>query len=373
LTNASQWVLPGTPGAVIKRSPAYIIVDESQKVVWFTNPTSRQISRFNWSTNQLDDWDLTNLNIFPLDLVMKASNDIWFTALNDTRFFELKANTVFSYVILGMSPAGGQIPVAKPTRITLNSTCLFLTDFLHDKLYELPFPVLKALNFPLTHPGFSWDVDVDSANNVWVTQPLSSLIDEQLVHSVNKSYYRVNSTSVSITPETQFLQRTPLNVTVQIAPVTPSAYSGPLNITGDPYKVWSIPTGLGAVVTMVPPPARPWDVATSADGYAWFTEPFYNHVGVVQPNANRTLLYAVPTGQSLPLSMDIQPGNPSNSYHVWFTEYRSGQIGELFNASYTSTTPGAPLVITMPGIAVGFVAGAAAMGVIFLVARRSKK
>jgi hypothetical protein len=31
--------------------------------------------------------------------------------------------------------------------------------------------------------------------------------------------------------------------------------------------------------------------------------------------------------------MDIQPADPSNPYHVWFTEYRGGQIGELFNST----------------------------------------
>jgi hypothetical protein len=161
---------------------------------------------------------------------------------------------------------------------------------------------------------------------------------------------------------------------MQITPVTPTSFSGPLNVTGDPFVVWSIQTGIAAV-TMVPPPARPWDVAASADGYAWFTEPINNHIGVIQPGpapafTGKILLYTVPTSQSLPLSMDIQPGNP---YHVWFTEYRSGQIGELFNASYTTTTPGAPIDITIPGIAVGFAAGVLAMALVMVLMRRRAK
>jgi hypothetical protein len=360
-------MLPNTAG---KRSPLYIIANETQKVVWFTNPTSHQISRLNWSNNQLVDWNVVNLTIMPLDLVMQSSNVIWFTGVNDTGFFKLTVNTNTVTVYKMLSKTGGILDV-RPTRITINGTCLFLTDIVYDKLYEVPLPaVSNALNYPLTHPGFSWDVDVDSGNNAWVTQPLSSLIDEQLAHSVNKSYYPVTPYQVlPIPPYTRILNRSTLDVTIQIAPVTPSAFSGPLNVTGDPFVVWSIQTGVTAV-TMVPPPARPWDVAASADGYAWFTEPINNHIGVIQPDTNTTLLYTVPTSQSLPLSMDIQPGNP---YHVWFTEYRSGQIGELFNASYTTTAPGAPIIITIPGLVVGFAVGVLAMALVMVLMRRRGK
>jgi streptogramin lyase len=365
-TTALQWVLPNTEG---KRSPLYIVADEAKKVVWFTDPTSFQLSRLNWSNNQLDDWYLGNLLIMPLDLVMQSSNVIWFTGANNAGFFKLQVNTntVTAYNMLNAT--GGIIQV-RPTRITLNGTCLFLTDIVYDRLYEVPLPAASiALKYPLTHPGFTWDVDVDSGNNAWVTQPLSSLIDEQLAHSVNKSYYPVIQYPHSVPPDTQLANLTTLDVTIQITPVTPTSFSGPLNVTGDPFVVWSIPKGVTAV-GYVPPAARPWDVATSADGYAWFTEPANNHIGVIQPNTNKTLLYTVPTSQSLPLSMDIQLGNP---YHVWFTEYRSGQIGELFNATYTSTAPGAPIDITVPGLAIGFVAGVVVTALVMVLMRRRAK
>ena len=330
LTSALQWVLPDTTG---KRSPLYIISDDAAKVVWFTNPTSHQISRLNWTNNQLDDWNLANLNVIPLELVMQSSNIIWFTGLNDSRFFQLQVNTntVTSYTIRSV----GGAPVAIPTRITFNGTYLFMTDFVYDRLYEVPLPApAQAFSFPLTHPGFSWDVDVDPSNNAWVTQPQSSLIDEQLAHSVAKAIYTVDYSPTSIPTTSEDVKPNTLNVQIQITAVTPNAYSGPLNTTGDPFKVWSIPTGM-SVVTYLPPPAKPWDVAASADGYAWFTEPLYNHVGVIQPSTGAILLYAVPTSQSSPLSMDVQPGSPSSDYHVWFTEYHAGQIGELFNSTLT--------------------------------------
>jgi streptogramin lyase len=327
-TNALEWVLPNNAG---KRTTLYIVADDSKKVVWFTNPTSHQISRLNWSTNRLDDWNLANLNVMPLDLVIQSSNVIWFTGLNDSRFFRLQADTgiVSSYSM--NLPTGGPANV-KPTRITFNGTYLFMTDFVFDTLYEVPLPPANAFVFPLTSPGFSWDVDVDISNNAWVTQPQSSLIDEQLAHSTAKALYTIDYVASGAAASNQTVKPSTLNVLIRITPVTPSAFSGPLNVIGDPLVVWSIPTGVTAV-TYVPPPAKPWDVATSADGYAWFTEPLYNHVGVIQPDTNTTLLYLVPTAQSLPLSMDIQPGNQPNPYHVWFTEYRAGQIGELFNAS----------------------------------------
>jgi streptogramin lyase len=164
-----------------------------------------------------------------------------------------------------------------------------------------------------------------------------------------------------------------LNVSIQIAAVTPTAFAGPLNVTGDPFVVWSVPTSVTAV-TYVPPPARPWDIAATTDGYAWFTEPLYNHIAVIQPGPSPTftgtiLLYTVPTAQALPLSIDIQSGNP---YHVWFTEYRSGQIGELFNSTYVPGAAGAPIVITIYGLAIGFVAGFATMGVAALLIRKRK-
>jgi streptogramin lyase len=368
LTTAKEWILPNTAG---RRFPLYIIANESQKVVWFTNPISHQISRLNWVTGQLDDWNLVNLNIMPLDLVLR-SDSVWFTGINDTRFYQLVANTNQLSMYTMMLPTG--FPAAKPTRITSNGTCLFLTDIAFDRLYEIPLPIVpNALSYPLTHPGFTWDLDVDTGNNVWVTQPLSSLIDEQLAHSANKSSYQIAMNTLTWYRETGTPQTNTLNVTIQITPVTPTAFAGPLNVTGDPFVVWNIPTGVTAV-TMVPPPARPWDVAASADGYAWFTEPLYNHIGVIQPGPAPTftgaiLLYTVPTAQSLPLSMDIQSGNP---YHVWFTEYRSGQIGELFNATYTTTTPGTPIVITIYGLAIGFAAGLVTMGVVAVLIRKRK-
>jgi streptogramin lyase len=367
LTTAKEWILPNTEG---KRSPLYITANESKKVVWFTDPTSHQISRLNWVTGQLDDWDLVNLNIMPLDLVVQ-SGSVWFTGMNDTRFFQLvPPNALFIYT---MTLKTG-FPAAKPTRITSNGTCLFLTDIAFDRLYEIPLPIVpNAMSYPLTHPGFTWDLDVDAGNNVWVTQPLSSLIDEQLAHSSNKSSYQISMYSLTPPSETVTLNTNTLNVTIQITPVTPTAYAGPLNVTGDPFVVWKVPTTVTAV-TMVPPPARPWDIAASADGYAWFSEPLYNHVAVIQPGpapafTGAILFYTVPTSQSLPLSIDIQSGNP---YHVWFTEYRAGQIGELFNATYTVPTPGAPIVITIYGLAIGFAAGFLVMGVAAMLIRKRK-
>ena len=68
LTTAKEWVLPNTG---LKRSPLYIKVNATQKVVWFTNPTSFTISSLNYVTGQLVDYSLVNLNVMPLDLVLQ--------------------------------------------------------------------------------------------------------------------------------------------------------------------------------------------------------------------------------------------------------------------------------------------------------------
>jgi len=334
-TTASEWLLPNTQG---KRCPCYIIVNETQKVVWFTNPTSWQISRLNWSTNKLDDWNLVNFaggSVMPLDLVM-VNNVIWFTGLNDTRFFRLNpATNVITAYTFSISIPGAQV-AARPTKIATNRTSLYMTDWKYDRLYEVKLATLvNVLVYPLFSNGFSWDVDVDPDNNVWVTQPLSSLINEQLAHSTAKDTRPLTEqTPQSISPVQNTLGKSTLDVDIELTPVTPSAYAGPQNVTADPLVVWRVPTGVTAV-TYVPPPARPWEIATSEDGYAWFTEPIHNHVGVVKPDTNETLLYSVPTAASWTVCIDIQPGQAPNAYHVWFTEYLSGKIGELFNATFT--------------------------------------
>ncbi|WXG44270.1 MAG: hypothetical protein WED04_09595 [Promethearchaeati archaeon SRVP18_Atabeyarchaeia-1] len=367
-TTAKEWVLPDTG---LKRSPLYIKVNETQKVVWFTNPTSFMISSLNWVTGQLVDYSLVNLNVKPLDLVLQ-SGSVWFTGINRTQFYQLVPATGALFMYTMKLPTGSS--AAFPTRITTNGTCLFITDIMYDRLYEIPLPLApSALSYPLTKPGYTWDLDVDTADNVWVTQPLSSLVDEQLAGSANKSSYSISMTTATLPLEPATLNPKTLNITIQFAAVAPTAFAGPLNVTGDPFVVWSIPTTVTAV-GYVPPPARPWDIAASADGYAWFTEPLYNHIGVIQPGPSPTftgtiLLYTVPTAQALPLSIDIQSGNP---YHVWFTEYRSGQIGELFNSTYVPGTAGVPVVITIYGLAVGFVAGFATMGVAALLIRKRK-
>nr|MDO8099484.1 hypothetical protein [Candidatus Njordarchaeota archaeon] len=334
-TTAEEWLLPITQGG---RCPAYIVVNETRQVVWFTDPTSRQISRLNWSTGVLDDWNLATVPRIgmPLDLVIVGSM-VWFTALNDTRFYSLdaRANKLTPYAL---SPGAGAGPTARPTKIATNGTHLFLTDWKYDNLYVFPVPTPQAPTptaqvYPLPHGAFTWDLDLDPSNNVWITQWLSSLVDEQLAHSTNKS--KLNVIDYSYETPLRGMNATvknTLNVTVEVTPVTPSVFPGYLNITEDPLVVWHVPTTVSAV-TYVPPPARPFEIAASADCYGWYTEPIYNHIGVVRPDENDTLLYGVPTAQSWVVCIDVQPGQGLNPYHVWFTEYLSGKIGELFNAT----------------------------------------
>jgi streptogramin lyase len=326
-------LLPNTAG---RRYPSYIIVNETGNVAWFTSPASHQISRLNWNTNKLDDWNLVNLNLMPFDLVMVGSA-IFFTGLNASYFYRLDAatNSLTVYQI-PLSIAGvGAVP-ARPGRIATNGTSLYMTDWKYDKLYEVPLAALvKAYIYPLVSNGLSWDVDVDPDENMWVTQPLSCLINEQLAHSTAKNQSQLNEAPpLTISPVSQIANKTTISVDIEVTPVTPSVYTGPEDVIADPLYVWSVPTSVTAV-TMVPPPARPWDIAASDDDYAWYTEPIYNHIDVVKPDTNETLLYSIPTARSWPVCIDVQPTKGSNPYHVWFTEYLGSKIGELFNATYT--------------------------------------
>nr|MDO8133686.1 hypothetical protein [Candidatus Njordarchaeum guaymaensis] len=334
-TTTSEWLLPNTQG---KRCPSYIIVNETRKVVWFTDPTSRQISRLNWSSNKLDDWNLANFagGVMPLDLVM-VNSTVWFTGLNDTRFFKLDVitNLITPYTIT-IPVAGTPGVPARPTKIATNGTSLYITDWKFDNIYEVRVasPV-SALSYNLTANGFSWDIDVDPDDNMWVTQPLSSRINDQLAHSTAKALYQVEPITYPAVPPVQSTAvKNTFDVDIEVTPVTPSAFPGPEKVFKDPLWVWRVPTGVSAV-TYVPPAARPWEIAASSDGYAWFTEPIHNHIGVVQPDTNMTLLYEVPTETSWAVCIDIEPSAAAEPYHVWFTEYIGARIGELFNATFT--------------------------------------
>jgi streptogramin lyase len=331
-TSALEWILPTTTG---RRFPTTIIVNETGKVVWFTNPASYQISRLNWSSNRLDDWNLVNLNIRPLDLVMVGST-IWFTAMNFSYFcrLDVPSNSLTLYSIR-LNIAGIAPVPARPGRIATNGTSLYMTDWKYDNLYEVRLAALgNALVYPLVSNGLSWDVDVDPDENMWVTQVNTSLINEQLAHSNAKSTPQIyDEPPLSMGPVSQIINKTTISVRIEVTPVTPSVYPGPEDVIADPLYVWSVPTSVTAV-TMVPPPARPWDIAASDDDYAWYTEPIYNHIDVVKPDTNETLLYSIPTAASWPVCIDVQLAQGLNPYHVWFTEYLGSKIGELFNATY---------------------------------------
>jgi hypothetical protein len=211
-----------------------------------------------------------------------------------------------------------------------------MTDWKYDNLYEVRLAALgNALAYPLVSDGLSWDVDVDPDENIWVTQVNSSLINEQLAHSTAKSTPEIyDEAPISIGPASQIIEKKTISIRIELTTVTPSSYPGPEDVIEDPLVLWSVPTSVTAV-TYVPPQARPWDIAASDDDYAWYTEPIYNHIDVVKPDTNETLLYSIPTAASWPVCIDVQPAQGLNPYHVWFTEYLSSKIGELFNATYT--------------------------------------
>ena len=92
----------------------------------------------------------------------------------------------------------------------------------------------------------------------------------------------------------------------------------------------------------LPPPgnatAEPRDVALGnyslkfgdayhSERFVWFTEFVRNKIGRVSLVTRRFVEYAVPTPNSGPMNLAIDPYNGS----VWFTEYQANKIGRLFN------------------------------------------
>ena len=315
-TVAWEWTLPSVAA---RRNPTHIIVDEKHTCVWFTCTGSFQLIRLNWSNNQIREWDLSQYGMMPFDLVMEhPSGFIWFTVYNSTKFCRLNVTsnwiTVFTFQVTG---APGML-----AQLGTNGTHLYMTDSALDNLYEASMSGLPSGGvrvYPLPSGGGSWGVAPDGDNNVWVTQPCNELVLEQLAGSTPKEILPVDEINIHCPPGERYIPRQTLEIPITITPVTATEFTTPPNITSDPLAMWPVPTA----------PSRPLGIAVDRDGYAWFTEPDGDQIGVVGPAENKTWEYPIPTVNCLPSYITITP-----SEHVWFAEYATGKFGELFSESF---------------------------------------
>jgi streptogramin lyase len=318
LTSAWEWALPNIIG---KRNPSQIITDTAHTCAYFTNYYSRQLSQLNWTSNWLVDWPLGNYGLVPWDLVMDKNGDIWFTSINSTMFGRLNPTT--NLLTLWSLPIG-TAPSAL-FEIATNGSSVYMTDYKLDNLYELrvaTFPASGLLVYPLPVGGLAACVASDPANNIWVTQPVGKVVDEQMAGSNYKQKLDLSGWSTTTSPEWTALNRLTIDVRIQLATVTADTYATEPEVIADPLNVFHVPT------------AMPWSIATGIEPFAWFTQPWGNQIGAIDPASSKTWEYTLPTANALPLYITVLPSLAIEPEHVWFTEPPVGKIGELFEGIF---------------------------------------
>lgn len=305
-----EWHLPET---LTKRIPEFIIVDNQDTAVWFCNRYSQQLSKLNYVTQSLTDYNLGAYNIDPYDLTQMSWGDVYLTSHNTSRFCRLNGSDFLD--IYDIQMVGAPVGLAG---ITTNDTDIFLVDRILDLLYDAPLATFKTNGleiYPLHPNGDSRLITLDSLNNIWVTQPKSDFIEEQLTGSRHKNNVSITQEGHQLYPDSVIVNVTQLEIPVIYTPIRGVSHYSPPNITGDPLATWAVPSS----------PSYPFGIACDSDDNAWFTQVADNKMGAIEVSTDTIWEYSIPTPNCVPLLVTITPND-----HVWFTEYNVGIIGELY-------------------------------------------
>ena len=71
-----EWEVP-TPNS----APHDIVVDERNKIVWFTEISTNKIGKFDPATEQFQEFDIPTPSSRPHGLVVDESGNVWFTEM----------------------------------------------------------------------------------------------------------------------------------------------------------------------------------------------------------------------------------------------------------------------------------------------------
>ena len=71
-----EWEVP-TPNS----APYDIVVDERNKIVWFTEISTNKIGKFDPATEQFQEFDIPTPSSRPHGLVVDESGNVWFTEM----------------------------------------------------------------------------------------------------------------------------------------------------------------------------------------------------------------------------------------------------------------------------------------------------
>ncbi len=316
-TTFLEYPLPNYFGT---RNPLCIYVNDVNKTVWFTNPGSGQVSFIDYFSNTLVDWNVSFWGI-PGDIECLPSGDVVFTFINSTRFGILNPLPPFPISIYQISVVGGPVPGGGAlAKIAHNSTHYYFTDSQNDCIYEFldgVQPWMTGANvYPLLPDGQTHDINLDIDENIWVTQPGSDTVIQQLTGSQAKEWDTELFWETYVEPNVYDLDPVEYDIPIKLTPIRATTFDTPPTVHYDPFLAYSVPTV----------PSIPVGIATDNNGYAWFTCPGDNKMCAIDPSpTNVTYEYLLPTPNCLPLYTTI-----SDDDNVWFTEFATSTWGEIF-------------------------------------------
>ncbi|MHB1907660.1 MAG: Vgb family protein [Nitrososphaerales archaeon] len=251
-----------------------IQVDNTRKLVWFTDYQINSIVSFNIATRQFTEYNVTSSSFaFPFQLVLDSKGNVWFTEEFANKIGEL--TTSGKEIDYPLPSQLASITDSGPAGLTMSSNgTLWFTDPNANSIGSFNNGVFHVYN--MTHLVTSpVGIAVDSKGNIWLTQHGPSLISEY-------------------NPATGFFR----SITTHI----PSKQHDSL-----PYFIY-----------------------VDSNGNVWTDEHNGNAIGRFNPQDNTLVEYRIPTkvafggGIAGAITMTIAPnGTP------WFTEWFGGKIGKV--------------------------------------------
>ena len=279
----TEYPLPGSPFHVAVQDAGHI---------WVTLPAQNAIARLAVTAPGVYSvltYELPTLSSHPHDIVY-AAGSVWVSeyAGNKIARFNPVAGTWTEYTIptLASGPTGLTVLAGEPIQV-------WFCEQTGNKLGLLTITSAGAsqfAEFPLPWSGAGMEnIAATSSNNVWFTAPGREGISQ------------FSLADWQIGPQTAF----------GFAPTT---------------------------TPLSPSPTSPYDIKIDGEGFPWFTEPSTNRIGRFNPATTTSFeWYPVTTPNSELAGLDLALG------YVWFTEYDSGQVGQLQKLGYTGRVRELPL------------------------------
>jgi len=261
-----------------------IAIDNSRRLVWFTEEISNSIWSYNTQDGVFKEYAIPTPQANPYQVALDQTGNAWFSEFSGDRIGVVAANGTlleFQIPITSSNPTGITVD-PKTNRVWFNllDTSGATDEFYVGSFYQGSFTFNDITPLVDTPVGIA----IDSYGNLWLTQHGASLVSEfnPVTH-----YFRTISTSI---------------------PPDGASY---------PYFVY----------------------VDNSSGNIWFNEHYGNAIAVFDPKLNTLVEYEIPSRNtndgniSGALTMTLSPtGVP------WFTELYTGKIGFINSSSVLGTS-----------------------------------